>query len=653
MIALLSELTICLHLTVRIACIAAILLAYTVPAAGEEFTEAVRTYLQQRIDNCGANIGVVVGIVEAQGSAVVSYGKLDNGTDAQVDGDTVFELGSDTKTFTALLLQDMVQRGEMKLDDPVAKYLPDSVVMPKRNGKEITLRHLATHTSGLPNVPDNLDPTRADNPYAEFTPEKMYAFLSGYRLTRDPGETSEYSNLGMGLLGHVIALKAGQSYESLIEERIARSLKMESTGITLSPELTSRFATAHNQFGEQVRPWDLNALQGAGALRSTANDMLKYVAANLGITPSELTPLMEKAHEQGLAWYAATDPQGRKITFHGGGTGGHRSFVGFDKAQRRGVVVLTNSKQIIDVADLGNFLLRSVWHSDHRPSASRVAPNPYDDVVGQYQQQAARKTSTAIPKSAIYALAAGGVMALGLFAWRADRALHRALILACAILPIGVAAAAATQQPIQSTEVPTAANIGIRREGEQLFAAAIGPRSWPIDALLPPIAGELLPESDNRFFERLGGHRITFAREAQGKVTRLTAHLNDGAFVYEKISDQPPTAAEPVKPRIAIQLDAELLDTLAGQYEFPPSAVYPTGNKAKVWREEDHLLWQDQGQNAVPGAIELYPLSQTTFFTTFDAAILIFDTNNNGEVKSVRLSVAGEAELAGTKRVDE
>jgi CubicO group peptidase (beta-lactamase class C family) len=101
--------------------------------------------------------------------------------------------------------------------------------MPARNGKDITLRHLATHTSGLPSVPDNLDPKRADNPYADYTVEKMYAFLSRYQLPRDPGATSEYSNLGMGLLGHAIALKAGTNYESLVAERICRPLQMDST----------------------------------------------------------------------------------------------------------------------------------------------------------------------------------------------------------------------------------------------------------------------------------------------------------------------------------------------------------------------------------------------------------------------------------------
>src|SRR5262249_9780222 len=135
---------------IRVALIAMLLTANAGRAAAAEFDAEVQAYLEHCLGTRSANIGIVVGLVDEQGSRVVGFGKLDNGTDQQVNGDTVFEIGSDTKTFTALLLQDMVERGEMNLDDPVASYLPASVNMPTRNGKKITLRHLATHTSGLP-----------------------------------------------------------------------------------------------------------------------------------------------------------------------------------------------------------------------------------------------------------------------------------------------------------------------------------------------------------------------------------------------------------------------------------------------------------------------------------------------------------------------
>lgn len=249
---------------IRILFFAMIVSAVSYPAAAEDITDALRAYLQRCDKEDKANGGIVIGIVDEHGRRIVSAGRLDNGTDRELDGDTLFEIGSVGKTFTALLLQDMIERGEMVLDDPVAGYLPQSVAMPTRNGKDITLHQLARHSSGLPGIPDDLEPKRADNPYADYSVEKMYAFLSGYRLTRDPGSQYEYSNLGVGLLGHVIALKAGTDYESLVVDRICRPLGMDSTRIRLTPELKARFAAGHNEYGYAVPAWDNPTLAGAG-----------------------------------------------------------------------------------------------------------------------------------------------------------------------------------------------------------------------------------------------------------------------------------------------------------------------------------------------------------------------------------------------------
>src|SRR4026208_202362 len=219
-----------------------------VRSSAEEFTNAIQAFLQQRVEVEKRDVGIVVGIVDENGSRVVSCGKLDNDPDQEVNGDTLFDIASITKPFTGLLLQDMIERGEMKLDDPVQKYLPASVKVPTRHGKQITLFHLVTHTSGLPHIADNLNPKRPDNIFADYTVEELNTFLSNYQLTRDPGAKFQYSSLGAGLLGHVIALKAGSDYESLVVDRICRPLKMDSTRITLTPELKSRFATGHNQF---------------------------------------------------------------------------------------------------------------------------------------------------------------------------------------------------------------------------------------------------------------------------------------------------------------------------------------------------------------------------------------------------------------------
>ena len=181
----------------------------------------IRKILVERIDTFHQGVGIVVGVIEPQGRRVVAYGSLNQGDSRPLNGDTIFEIGSVTKVFTSLLLSDMVQRGEVALADPVAKYLPADVKVPERGGRVITLVDLSTHTSGLPRLPSNLLPKDPANPYADYTAEQLYQFLSSYQLTRDIGSQFEYSNLGGGLLGHALARRAGMDYEALVRSRIS------------------------------------------------------------------------------------------------------------------------------------------------------------------------------------------------------------------------------------------------------------------------------------------------------------------------------------------------------------------------------------------------------------------------------------------------
>ncbi len=588
---------------VRIICFTILLSAFPFRAAAEEFTNAIRAYLQQCLKAEKANVGIAVGIVDEQSSSVVSCGKLDNGTDQEVNGDTVFEIRSMTVAFTGLLLQDMIERGEMKLDDPVAMYLPKSVKMPTYHGKEITLRHLVAETSGLLRPDDGyLDPNpkRADNPLADFTIEKMYAYLSGYKLTQTPGAKHVHGGVQMGLLGHVIALKAGTNYESLVVDRICRPLKMDSTRFTLTPELKSRLAIGHSKLGYAMPTMNWGAEMPLGGLNSTANDLLKFVSANLGLTPSSLTPLMEKS----MINLGFASPGGGIVWFNGGGD--YRSYAGFDKTRRRGVVVLSNSDAFIDAISLGNFLLETEWQSDRRPMETKINNPIYGSYVGQY-----RSTSDTAPRK----------FRLWPFSHHRD-------------------------------STASQSGTGIRCEGDRLFAQATGSNSWPVDAFLPPIAGELLPESETHFFERLNGTPITFSRDAQGKVTGLTASYRGKAFSYEKISDQPPKVPETIKPRVAIKLNTKLLDACVGHYEFAPNAVcIPDGMKVTIQREGDQLIWQAWGKGATRGAIDIYPESETNFFLKINPydTQLTFIKNDQGEVTAVIHHEAGLPDVVGKK----
>jgi D-alanyl-D-alanine-carboxypeptidase/D-alanyl-D-alanine-endopeptidase len=367
------------------------------PTAFPSDTE-IRQMLIDRIDTEHQSVGIVVGIVGPGGRRLIAYGHLDQGDPRPLNGQTIFEIGSETKVFTSLLLADMVQRGEVALDDPVANYLPATVKMPERNGRVITLVDLATHTSGLPRLPSNLSPKDPGNPYADYSVEQLYQFLSGYQLKRDIGWQYEYSNLGGGLLGQGLALRAGMSYEALVKQRICVPLGIKSTGITLTPEMKARLAAGHDPSLEPAKNWDLPTLAGAGALRSDADDMLTFIAANLGYVKTPLAPAMaamlkvrrptgQPGMEIALGWHINT-ANGEEIVWHNGGTGGYRSFMGFDPKARLGVVLLSNAGTPAGVDDIGRHLLDASAPLATLPKEPRqvaVDTKLFDGYVGKYQ----------------------------------------------------------------------------------------------------------------------------------------------------------------------------------------------------------------------------------------------------------------------------
>jgi CubicO group peptidase (beta-lactamase class C family) len=369
-------------------------------------TDEIREILVKRVDRQKQAVGIVAGIIEPNGRRVVAYGNLANGDPRILDADTIFEIGSVSKVFTSLVLADMVNRGEVTLDDRAAKYLPENARMPERSGKSITLLDLSTHSSGLPPLPGNLLAKMADdprNPYPDYSVDDLYQFLSGYTLPRDPGSEFEYSNLGAGLLGHLLANRAGTDYESLIRIRVTQPLSMPDTGITPSSSMSARMATGHNTALAPVvdHQIPLHTLAGAGALRSSANDMLTFLEAILGYRESPLAPAMNAMLEVrrpagqmkiGLGWLIYST-EGREIAWHNGGTGGFRSFVGYDPGERIGVVVLSNACTPGGVDDIGLHLLNPKLPlanpeppepPEHRTEI-QIDPALLDSYTGRYQ----------------------------------------------------------------------------------------------------------------------------------------------------------------------------------------------------------------------------------------------------------------------------
>jgi serine-type D-Ala-D-Ala carboxypeptidase/endopeptidase len=372
--------------------------AYAAGSAGAPSDAEIRRILVNRIDKEKQGVGIVVGVIDAKGQRVVAYGSLEKGDKRPLDGDTLFEIGSITKVFTSLLLADMAQRGEVRLDDPIAKYVPATVKIPQRDGHQITLVDLATHTSGLPRMPSNFNPKDPANPYIDYTEDQLYTFLSSYELTRDVGVKFVYSNLGFGLLGQGLARRNGTDYEALVETRICEPLGMKSTRITLTPEMEQRFAAGHSSDLVTVSRWDIPSLAGAGALRSSTNDMLKFLAAAMGYSHSSLAPAFKSMLsvkrptgqafiDSAMGWVVDTRGGG-EIIWKNGGTGGYRTFIGYSPRTGVGVVALSNASTGAGADDLGLHLLDARFPLDipeGSPRETAVNATVLDSYVGHYK----------------------------------------------------------------------------------------------------------------------------------------------------------------------------------------------------------------------------------------------------------------------------
>lgn len=304
------------------------------------------------------HIGITVGIRTEKRSEVYGYGLVDAKRQEVPHESTLFEIGSISKVFTGLLLAQLVQEGRISLQEPVYTHLPDCPDFPQ----DITLQQLVTHTSGFPRVPANLFDTPGydeRNPYAHYTSENLYTYLATYRGALEeaqPGVYS-YSNLGAGLLGEILARTLGLSYEQAIVQRICDPLGLSDTRMQLTTEQRGRLATPHTSTGEPTLNWDIPTLAGAGALRSTARDMLTFLAASLGQISTPFQPAFHLHHKVvvelplaesyptgvALGWHTGRLAEtGKTVYRHTGGTGGYTAFAGFQMESQCGVVVLLN-----------------------------------------------------------------------------------------------------------------------------------------------------------------------------------------------------------------------------------------------------------------------------------------------------------------------
>ncbi len=315
-------------------------------------------------------VGVCMGVLHGDKTYILGLGRRTPDSSAPPDADTVFEIGSITKTVTCAALASLVDEGEVHLDDPVASLLPGWTV-PEYQGRRITLNDLATHRSGLPSMPDEPMPgytmdtllfRNLVDPYRNGTPEFVRGYLAQYKLPRAPGAEDEYSNLGMGLLGYALGQKMQLSYEDLIKRRVLEPLGMRDSGVSVNPEQAARFAQGYIGPIEldrlslvfPMKRWTLTEiLQGCGGINSTVHDMLKYVRANIEAPAGPLGKALARTQEPqfdtqgienckvGLGLMSVTIKGiDAPIYWHNGGTGGYNSFMAFSKKHKVGVVIL-------------------------------------------------------------------------------------------------------------------------------------------------------------------------------------------------------------------------------------------------------------------------------------------------------------------------
>ncbi|HEY2401990.1 MAG TPA: serine hydrolase domain-containing protein [Steroidobacteraceae bacterium] len=355
----------------------------------------LRAALEQRFKGDRSGACIAAAVIE-NGTAARAYFCAGAKSERSINDRTAFEIGSITKTMTAALLAEIIGRGEIALDDPLAKLLPPGTNVPSFNGTPITLGNIVTHTSGLPSF--QWRNTDLNNPYAGLTDVDLLGTLAKVQLKHAPGSQREYSNFALMVLSYALAKHSGSDFETLLRERLLSPLGMDDTYIVRCPPCV-RAAQGHFSNGRPTGPWDVHVdLAGAGGVRATLPDMLRYLEGQLGMRDSPITPVLARTQEfvpsidgqaTGMAWETWSTENGRRLVMHPGGTGGFSAFFAFDRAAKHGVVLLSDTA-LTDVGGLRRFgmhlLDRSLSAGTPRTMATAEV-KLIDALVGRYRLQ--------------------------------------------------------------------------------------------------------------------------------------------------------------------------------------------------------------------------------------------------------------------------
>ncbi|MFK8110920.1 MAG: serine hydrolase [Rubripirellula sp.] len=337
--------------------------------------------------------GLFIGLIKGDQQTTVHLGSTGEGG-KKPDDHTIYEIGSMSKVFTGLLLADAVVSKQLQLNDPAQKLLPVGVNMPKWKDREITLLEMSTHSSGLPRLSDNMPFGSPTNPYADYPSKLAHEFLNKHKLRREPGE-GEYSNFAVGLLGHLLSSHAKFSYDELLKQRLTKPLGMNDTRVELTDDMRKRLATAHAEGGAKSENWDFADMPGAGGIRSSIADLLKFAKANLKPPAGPVGETLNLAWQEhrkgtgeeftmGLGWHFARDGHTR---WHNGQTGGYHSMLMVSRKSDFAVVLLTNTSTD-EVDQLAYQLVQTLMGAKAEPrvfaKTMKVSAEVMKGYVGKY-----------------------------------------------------------------------------------------------------------------------------------------------------------------------------------------------------------------------------------------------------------------------------
>lgn len=487
----------------------------------------------------GTLAAVSVAFVDGASIDVIGAGAIDGENGPAPDGDTQFQYGSISKVFTHLLLAESVKAGRARYDATLGSLLPASFKPNNPAVATITLASLATHHSGLPRLPANLDLGNTVDPYANYDQSKLMSGLTEARAAQPLGNFYTYSNFGVGLLGHVLGTVHGKGYRSALTQSVVRPLGLTRTGF--APDA---HAATPVSGGEVVPTWHFDeAMAGAGALWGSANDLARLVQAYLGTHEHQLQHALADdlrivasadAFEVTYVWHVAR-ANGNPVYWHNGGTAGFHSFVGFRVDDARGITILVSGDA--DPTDIG---LAALGVVPIQPKSEQIDAS----VFGQYElteqfgigvyadngRLAAQASGQApmalhplgddwyalgdVDASLRFVRKDGKVVALELAQdQQVQRAPRRADIASSQTKQAKPLAADQLRAYVGDFGFAPGVTLSVRRENDTLTARLTGQPAFPVFA-----------RGDDRFFYKVVDAELQFERDSSGKVIAVVLH---------------------------------------------------------------------------------------------------------------------------------